>query len=175
MRIQVFLLLWLISIYSFAQESEKSFPDSWLGEWAGQLEIYGPQGVLQSLEMELHISEQEGEGSWGWTIIYKGETTDERKYELQLKDPAKSHYVIDEKNSILLDGYFLGNTLVTRFSVNRSLLMINYTFEEGQIIFDVFSGSLDTSVKTGEEITQVEEIRSYQIGNRQRAILRLKE
>jgi len=175
MRTKLALFFCLISINSFGQNSESSFPDSWLGEWIGTLDIYGPQGVIQSLEMELHISEEEGEGSWGWTIIYKGETTDERKYELQLKDPAKSHYVIDEKNSILLDGYYLGNTLVTRFSVNRSLLMINYTFEEGQIIFDVFSGSLDTSVKTGEEITQVEEIRSYQIGNRQRAILKLKE
>lgn len=175
MRTKLVVLFCLISINSFGQNSESSFPNSWLGEWIGKLEIYGPQGVIQSLEMELHISEEEGEGSWGWTIIYKGETTDERQYELQLKDPAKSHYVIDEKNSILLDGYYLGNTLVTRFSVNRSLLMINYTFEEGQIIFDVFSGSLDTSVKTGEEITQVEEIRSYQIGNRQRAILKLKE
>ncbi|MEM6802441.1 MAG: hypothetical protein AAF696_13615 [Bacteroidota bacterium] len=175
LRITLFFLLCCLSTYSFGQEEKLSFPEAYLGEWEGKLEIYGPQGVLQRLDMELHIKELEGEGRWTWTIIYKGDIVDERKYELQLKDSAKAHYVIDEKNSIFLDAYFLGNTLMSRFSVNRSLLMINYTFEDEKIIFDVFSGSLDNTTKTGEEITEVEEIRAYTMASRQQAILQKKE
>ena len=172
LRICLSFLLICLSVYSFGQEEKLSFPDSHLGVWGGKLEIFGPQGVLQSLDMELHIKNLEGEGRWTWTIIYKGDIVDEREYELHLKDSAKAHYVIDEKNSILLDAYFLGNTLMSRFSVNRSLLMINYTFEEEKIIFDVFTGSLDNTTKTGEEIKEVEEIRSYTMAGRQQAILR---
>lgn len=175
LRIFVTLFLCYLFSYAFGQEEKLSFPDSHLGEWEGELEIYGPQGVLQTLGMELHIKKLEGEGRWAWTILYKGDIVDERKYELYLKDPGKAHYVIDEKNSIFLDAYYMGNTLISRFSVNRSLLMINYTFEKGKIIFDVFSGSLDNSVKTGEEIKEVEEIRSYSTASRQQAILQRKE
>lgn len=153
-----------------AQETEQHFPDAWIGEWGGELKIYSGQGLAQTLEMELHISALE-KGKWGWTIIYKGDEVDERNYELNIKDASKGHYVIDEQNSILLDAFYLGNTLVSRFSVNNSLLMINYTFESDRVVFDVFSGNKDTSVVTGEEITQVKEIRSYQMGTRQRAVL----
>lgn len=169
MRIFLFSLLLLLCSGLFAQNQEAVFPDAWFGEWAGELSIYSAAGVAQSLEMELHISPGE-EGKWGWTIMYKGDETDVREYELQLKDAAKAHYIIDEKNSILLDGYFLGNTLINRFSVNSNLIMINYTFESGHIVFDVFSGERDNTQLTGEEIKDFE-IHSYQMGTRQRAIL----
>lgn len=169
MRLFLSSLLLLLFSGIFAQNQEPHFPDTWFGEWAGELSIYSAAGVAQTLEMELHISEKE-EGKWGWTIIYKGDETDVREYELQLKDASKAHYVIDEKNSILLDGYYLGNTLINRFSVNNSLLMINYTFESGHIVFDVFSGQKDNTQLTGEEIKDFK-IYSYQMGTRQRAIL----
>jgi len=175
MRIIVFTLLLIFTTSLSAQDQSAHFPEDWLGEWVGELEIYTAKGVAQTIGMELHIKDRGEAGKWGWTIIYKGDKTDERSYDLVLKDADKAHFVIDEKNSIFLDAFYLGNTLISRFSVNQALLMINYTFEPDKIIFDVFSGNKDTSLVTGEEVPDVEEIRSYQMGNRQRAILYKRE
>lgn len=161
-----------------AQHNVDVFPDAWIGVWEGELEIYASKSGanIPKVRMELHIMPHEEEGRWAWTLVYVGDTVrDERKYELVLKDGETNQYVIDEKNSILLDAAYLGHTLISRFSVNNSLLMINYSFEADKIIFDVFAGSKENPTRTGEEVEQVESIYSYPIGTRQRAVLQKRE
>lgn len=169
--------LWLVLVLWFggitAQDSLMTdFPQKWVGNWSGELEIYAAKGKVQTLPMELHILPADSAGVWKWTIIYQVEKPDVREYEMVLVDREKGHFLIDEKNSIKLDAWLLGNVLSCRFSVDNSLLLVNYTFESEHIRFEVFAGSKAHPQLTGEDAEDVNEILNYPVTNMQRAILR---
>ena len=170
----------LLTCFSFgmAQEVEQKqahFPEDFLGSYYGNLEIFNASGKTMELPMELHLHPTDSTHRWTWTIVYRGETLDERKYELVLVDSAKSHFQIDEKNSILLDGYWYGNTFTSRFSVKQSLLLINYVFEgDGKARFEVFPGNMENKVETGMEIEDSRPIYAYPMSGIQRAQLQKK-
>ncbi|MDX2247393.1 MAG: hypothetical protein SF052_11475 [Bacteroidia bacterium] len=169
---------WLILIGGFgegimAQDTlMNNFPDKWRGEWSGELGIYKPTGKVQSLPMKLRISPSDSAEIWQWALIYEAAEPDVREYELIVIDREKGHFLIDEKNSVKLDAWLLGNVLSCRFSVDETLLLVNYIFEEDQIRFEIFAGSKTKINLTGEELEEVDEIYTYPVTTMQRATLR---
>ena len=159
----------------FSQNEPASFPNDWLGEWEGKLMIYNQKGLASEIDMELHILDMDSVDRWKWVLIYKGEKLDERKYELVAIDTKAGHYQIDEKNSILLDAYWRDQTLISRFSVDNSLLLVNYHFEKEQIRFEIFAGGMTTAVQTGKEVKEIDEIKSFPVGVMQKATLKQKK
>ncbi|MEO0473426.1 MAG: hypothetical protein AAF206_27690, partial [Bacteroidota bacterium] len=124
-RTSIFLLgFFLITALSLQAQD---FPQDWQGIWKGKLQIFQNAAKVQEIDMELHIQPIDTSDNWTWTIVYKTEKEDRRGYELIVIDKATGHYQIDEKNSILLDGYVVENVFMSRFSVNSSLLQANYT------------------------------------------------
>ncbi|MEZ4829695.1 MAG: hypothetical protein R3C61_25935 [Bacteroidia bacterium] len=174
MKIRLWLLLLLIHTgVLYAQDSLMAdFPRQWEGEWAGELEIFSGKGKVQTLPMKLLIRPDEKNEVWKWTIVYQTDTPDVREYELIVSDREKGHFIIDEKNSILLDGWLLGNVLSCRFSVGKSLLLVNYAFERDFIRFDIFAGNKSEPRLTGAEVEDVGEIYNYPVTTMQRAVLR---
>ena len=175
MRLLALFLLFPLFISAQDDVPAFEFPNKWLGEWMGNLEIYSSQGLAKTIPMKLYIAETDEPDRWQWMIIYESEEKDLRQYELREIDYKTGHFVIDEKNSILLDAYWLGNTLCSRFSVNNSLLLVNYTFEEDHIRFEIFAGDKSRTNKTGEEVKEIDSILAYPVSTAQRAILRKKE
>lgn len=166
------LFLFIFPLLANAQTPISTFPDDWMGDWYGTMSIYNESGKAQELGMELHLAESDSAGRWQWTLVYEIDTVrDERKYELVVKDAAKGHYIIDEKNSILLDSYLYRNVLTSRFSVNNSLLIVNYTFHTDRIEFQILFGGLEDVVTTGEEVDEIESILSYPVKGMQSATL----
>lgn len=163
-----------------AQTTEtQPFPQSWVGVWTGELEIFNAKGKVQAVPMELHIQPIANSQNYTWTIIY-GEDREAgaRPYELQAVDAEVGHYVIDEKNSIRLDAFLVGGKLYERFSVMGSMLIATTELQGNQLIYEIISGS-DKAVSTtgnttveGEDIPAVE---SFPIAVRQQAVLRKKE
>ncbi|NJO01219.1 MAG: hypothetical protein HC880_05520 [Bacteroidia bacterium] len=49
--------------------------------------------------------------------------------------PTQGKYRIDEKNGIILDASFLGNTLISRFAVENNLIMAIYRLEGQTFLF----------------------------------------
>jgi len=168
-----YLLLFLFfPLFANAQTPITTFPNDWMGDWYGTMAIYNADGKAQEINMELHLAEMDSAGRWQWTLVYEVDTVrDEREYELVAKDAAKGHYVIDEKNSILLDSYLYKNVLTSRFSVNNSLLIVNYSFFSDRIEFQILFGSLEDVITTGEEVTEVESVLSYPMRGMQSATL----
>lgn len=165
-------VFFLLPLFANAQTPISTFPDDWMGDWYGNMSIYNAKGKAQELNMELHLAETDSAGRWQWTLVYEVDTVrDERKYELVAADAEKGHYIIDEKNSILLDSYLYRNVLTSRFSVNNSLLIVNYTFHSDRIEFQILFGGLDKVITTGEEVEEVESILSYPINGMQSATL----
>ncbi len=160
----------------WSQEIQKDttviFPEDWIGKWEGVLHIFGPKDTLQNIPMELKISENPENGRWNWFLIYKLEQEDRRAYELVLINEKEGHYRIDEKNSILLDAYLFGNSLISRFSVNASLLTVIYSLDPytEQVTFEVFGGSKESPFSSGKDLEEFD-VFSYPINTRQQAIL----
>ncbi|MEL6671536.1 MAG: hypothetical protein AAFR61_05070 [Bacteroidota bacterium] len=155
-----------------AQEHEAAFPAGWEGAWKGDLQIFSKGKITMEIPMELQIAPTDSAGIFQWTIIYYGEKTDRRAYELVPVDASIGHYVIDEKNSIFLDAFFNGSTLSSRFSVGDGLLLITYTLRGENIEMNIFFGGQEKKQKTGEEVENVGDIYSYPVGSLHRAVLR---
>lgn len=156
-------------------EERTSFPASWQGKWSGNLEIYSPKGLAQTVPMELHILPIENTKNYTWTIIYgEDKVAGKRPYELQPIDPENGVYLIDEKNSIKIEAYYLSGKLYSRFEVMGSLLLTAVEKDGDHLIFEIISGKLEPVSVTGDETVEGEEIpavKAYPVGVRQRAVL----
>lgn len=151
------------------------FPYGWVGVWKGELQIFRPEGLQQAVPMQLHILPTDSTGQYSWTIIYGPDTPDNRRnYLLNTIEREKGHFQIDERNSILLDAYFFNDTLFSRFSVMGSLLLSSYEMRNGQLVFEIISGSLTPIRSTGNSTVDGEEIpvvEAFPVGVMQRAVL----
>lgn len=169
------LLILGLHFFIFSAQAQTTQPNpitNWLGTWKGQLKINNVKGGKQiSVPMTLNIQPTDSSSRYSWTLIYgEGSSMQIRPYELL--DKGNGQYIIDEKNSILLDAYMLGNTLVTRFEVKGSLLMITYQLQaiDKQIIFRVYSGKHEPLNKTGGQ-KDVPEVTTYPMSVTQEAYL----
>ena len=161
-----------------AQTNANDFPTTWLGEWTGELVIFGPEGERQRVPMSLLIENIDTSANWTWQLSYgSGDKLDQRPYELVLVDLAKGHYVIDEKNSIVLDVYHIAGKIFSRFEVMGNLLLITYEKKGEELLFEVISGRETDKKQTGGQELDGQEIpivHSYPISIRQTASLKRK-
>ena len=153
-------------------EEKGEFPESWLGKWKGTLIITKPTGDTTQVAMQLHILENDSIDGWDWKIIY-GEDIEKgtRAYSLLEKDVEQGHYIIDENNSILLDGFLFGDTFFSRFSVMDNLLLAIYRKTGNQITFEILSGGEKPIAITGEGEEDIPPVGSYGLSVHQRAVL----
>lgn len=157
-------------------QTPKSFPESWVGNWAGELEIYNARGLAQKLFMGLNIQPTDSAGVFTYEIIYgDGDSKQVRPYSLHTVDAATGHYRVDEGNSILLDAYYRGNVLVEIFSVMESLLMTTTEqIEEDVLLWQIVVGNLEATTVTGggeADGEEMPEVTSYWAPTLQRARL----
>jgi len=118
--------------------SQYIFPDDWLGYWSGGLNIFNSKGLKQTVPMSLDLSKTDTSGIYTWAIIYgKDYTAQRRDYQLKVIDPYIGHYLIDEKNGILLDAYHIHNELSSVFEVMENTLLTSYKIESGEMVFTV--------------------------------------
>jgi len=178
--ITAYLFLFVQQTGVFAQEIAKdslTFPETWEGIWAGELDIYNAKGKAQTLPMELHILPIDSSDNHTFYIIYgEDKVAGKRPYELVTIDAEKGLYAVDEKNSIQMEAYLLGNTLIQRFEVMGNMLItINEKIDDNTITWQIISGSLEAVSTTGKEKIEGEdipEVKGYPIGVLQKAILK---
>jgi hypothetical protein len=143
-----------IDYKSIQEEENQLFPKSWEGRYIGTLEIFNVgKSTPQEVEMEL-IIEQVGLDSnkWEWKIIYgENKIKGMREYQLIIKDKAKGKYIIDERNSILLNAQFINGKLFSRFSVTGNIILATYRKEGEYICFEILSGNAKVEEYTGGE------------------------
>jgi hypothetical protein len=157
--------------------AQGSFPDSWIGNYKGSLEIFGIDSVKMKANMELKIAATRNDSIYDWHIKYEfNGKEDIRNYSLRLVDRNKGHYHIDEKNSIVIDSYlFNRNKLSSVFSVENNMIMVKYSLESDHIIFELWSVDQQQKNSTGKGVfdgNTVPEVSSYMINGQQRAILK---
>lgn len=150
------------------------FPEDWVGNWAGKLYIHSPKRAEpMEIDMQLNIQPADSADQWTWEIIYKTDsTTDKRPYLLKPIDRKIGHYVIDELNDIILDGYQRGNSFYSRFEVQKNLIEITYHYYGKELVFELLSGKNENPNLTGGTSEDIPEVKSYPVSVGQRAFLR---
>ena len=174
----LFLFVFILCVQNVdCQTDSLSFPESWEGIYAGDLEIFNAKGKAQTLPMELHILPIDTSENHTFYIIY-GEDKVEglRPYELVTVDAEKGQYKVDEKNSIAMEGYLLGNGFYQSFEVMGTMLMtIVEKVNADELSWTIIAGKNEAvsisggGVEDGEEISPVS---AFPITTAQKAILR---
>lgn len=172
------LLILLLSIASCKSKKTTykngNFPTDWVGNYHGDLIIYGVDSINMKLPMDLNIK-QKNDSLYAWEIIYnfKGKK-DIRKYELLVKDEKRGHYIIDEKNSIKINAFYRKNIFTSFFKVMNSYIVATYTKENNSIIFEIISATDSEKTITGNTIQGLDtipKVTTFFVNGRQKAIL----
>jgi hypothetical protein len=162
-------------IVDFSKKDTLHFPEGWLGNWIGNLEIVSVKGVTQQLPIELEMARTDTPNVFIWAITYgEDKVKGRRDYLLRVKDATKGHYIHDEKNSIYLDAFLIGNRLISDFAVEGTHLTSTYERVDDKMIFDIVFGDekvLNTSGNTIEGSDTIPSVKSFKTKGYQRSIL----
>lgn len=135
------------SVLIFGQAQIK---DGWPGKWAGKLEVIRPDGKVQSIPMELHIALMDSSENFTFTIIYgEDQESGKRSYELHTLDAEKGLYVLDEKNTIRIEAFFIGEKLYQWYEVAGSMITVTIWLEGEEMNWELVSGSAEPVSHTG--------------------------
>jgi hypothetical protein len=169
MRILITVYFLLMVVQMNAQPS--SFPDSFVGNWKGMLTWNRPGKQPQEFTMRLNIQPVDS-GRYTWQIVYGDNQQDNRPYLLMPVDTAKGHWQVDERNTIMLDSYVIGNVFSSVFSVSGSTIVSKYELtKEGLLVsFTTFATKAVTT--TGGTSTEVPPVDSYKILGLQQGLLK---
>jgi len=150
-----------------------SFPEDWVGRWKGDLKIYSGLGLQDQLKMELIIEPIAGSENYTFVIVYDtGLELTKRNYELIVVDKAQGLFLVDEKNSILIESYFIGGKWFQRFEVAGSKLNCTIEMQNKNLIWEISSGKSEKISTTGDKnIEGIYEVNTFPVGVYQRAVL----
>lgn len=171
MNYRLILLLVLIPFISKAQTPV--FPRDWTGNWKGELQWFKTGNpVPQHVQMELRIQPADSTNKYTWNLIYGAATEDNRPYFLLPKDSSGIHWVIDEKNGIVLDEYWIGNKLCGMFTVMNATIISKYWLEGEELIMEMLTIGAKPLVTTGNGSKDSPLVYSYRVNGYQLARLR---
>lgn len=165
------LVCWL-PILSTAQKATPSdnknvFPNSFIGNWKGKLQWIVAGKPVQSFTMQLSIQPTDTADQFTWQIIYGDSGKDNRPYILKPIDTAKGHWIVDEKDGIVLDSYVLGNCIQGAFTVLGNTIVDNYCIENGKMKVEFFSIKLGDKKQSGKGSDETPFVDSYRISSYQ--------
>jgi hypothetical protein len=165
-----FSLFILMIVYNKVS-AQTSFPQSFTGNWKGTLTWTVPGKAPQTFTMRLNIQPADS-GRYTWQIIYGDDQKDNRPYLLTPVDTAKGHWVVDERNSIILDSYWLGNKFTGVFAVSGSTILDQYWIENGEMYVEFVTYNSKPLAVTGGTSKEIPAVDSYQIKSVQRGVLK---
>lgn len=171
MRCCFLTIAFFAAVFSRAQD----FPDKFIGHWEGELQWFqtgktGPQKV----KMQLIIQPADTAGQYSWKIIYGEKNEDSRPYLLKPMDTAKGHWIIDERNGIILDQYWVGNRFTSAFTVQNSTILDSYWVEDDKLVAEFYSISAKPVRTTGGNSDEIPQVHSFGTKSYQKAILKKK-
>jgi hypothetical protein len=133
-----------------APSTQPAFPMSWIGTWRGPCQFTPVKGETKNFEMEVRIAATDEPNRFIWEIVYiDGDKRQVREYELQILDPQTGHCVIDEKNSIKIDSYLVGDTLLSQFTVQKGLITASYRVVDDHMEVQMVSADAAKTTESG--------------------------
>ncbi len=136
MRTTILLLFSYISLVG-----QQSFPNDWIGEYAGNMDISMLNGSKMDAEMKLIIEEIHKDSIWTFTMIISNDKFGEvvKDYRLVRKSDVESTaYILDEQNGILIDWSYLGDAFYSFYDVMESTYATSVRKAGDDILYDLF-------------------------------------
>ncbi|MCR6722428.1 MAG: hypothetical protein NVV59_19530 [Chitinophagaceae bacterium] len=157
-----------------ASSQNTVFPHSWAGNWQGNLFWTQPNSQnVQVVPMQLNIHTADSAG-FTWQLKYGEGETDNRPYFLFPKDSTGIHWVIDERNGIILDQYYFANRLSGVFTVMQTTIVNSYQLQGDSLVVEFNSFNKEPISQTGMGTEESPNVMSYRVTGYQRAVLRRK-
>lgn len=151
----------------------QNIPKEFIGHWEGELQWFqvGKKDP-QKVKMQLIIQPADTAAQYTWQIIYGEKSEDNRPYLLKPVDTSKGHWVIDERNGILIDQYWIGNRFTSNFTVQSSTILNSYWMEGNELIAEFYSISSKPITTSGGTSEDIPTVNSYAAKAYQKAILK---
>jgi hypothetical protein len=155
-----------------AQDAQAlSFPRDFSGHWTGVLRWFPSDKPVQTVEMQLIIQPLDTPGRYSWRMVYGKPGQDERPYTLMAVDSTRGHWVVDEHNGILLDGYWRGNRYTSVFSVQGTVITEVMWIENGALQVEFITYGENPVRESGGSSAEIPSAKSFPIRGYQRATL----
>lgn len=171
---QVFLFFAFFLLIQQNLIAQKNFPKSWEGSYKGKLQIYTLDSIAMQVEMKLEIAQTTNDTLFQWkmTYIFNG-NEDVRDYQLKVVDASKGHYIVDERNSIMIDAYYKNGVLTSFFEVEKSFIISEYSKIGEEIHFDIISAKDSPNLSGDQQVNgeTIPEVSSFPVNGRQKAVL----
>ncbi len=148
------------------------FPQAWTGQWKGLMIWYQGKTRQQSVPMQLHISPGDSADHYNWKMIYGEGGKDSRAYLLKPFDKNRGHWLIDERNSIVLDLFQIGPKLTGSFTVDGNTIVNNYSLRGDSLVIEFYNIQEKPIAVTGGRDSTIPKIKSYGMRSYQYAVLR---
>ncbi len=163
------LFFYIVSFLTFGQifSQENIFPDDFLGNYKGKLEIVNAKGK-QEIDMEFHFTKTDTIGTYKYVLVYNNQP---RNYFLIEKDKANGQYIIDENNGILLQASVFDNGIFSMFEVNGSLITTTEKFYDNYMDFEIMFTNTNKVETTGKGTEEIPTVKVYPFLGKQRARL----
>lgn len=166
------ILFTLLLVVVFCCARAQSFPQSFVGHWKGTLEWYqSGKKDPQKVTMQLIIRPADTAGQYTWQLIYGDQGQDNRPYVLKAVDSAKGHWVVDERNGILLDEFNVGNKLHCAFTVQNTTIINSYWLEGEKMMVEFYSLGAKPVRTSGNGTEESPKVDSYSVKGFQKAVL----
>ena len=171
MNMNYFLLACIVLLSSVAAGAQR-FPHAFTGHWQGQLHWYKPGSTTpQVVPMQLVVQPADTAGHFTWQLMYGAGGKDNRPYLLKPVDTARGHWVIDERNGIVLDSYWIGNQFSSAFTVGGTTIVNNFSLQGDSLLVEFRSFGAKPIAITGGTEKEVPPVDSYNMRSYQKAIL----
>lgn len=138
----------------------QSYPDQFIGNWNGTLNIYQGPKLAQTINVALDVMPLDS-GRYEWVITYGDSGKDIRPYMLIPVDTAKGHWAIDEKDGIVLDIFVTGKKFTSTFAVMGSAVQVCYWIEGEDLCMEIWSFNEKPDHKSGLGTEEVPEVNVY--------------
>jgi hypothetical protein len=173
---RTFLILLCCALGITAHAQQPAFPSAFIGHWKGKLQWMAAGRPATEFTMQLKVKPTDVAGQYTWHLQYGDSVVpvsseNNRPYILKPVDTAQGHWLIDERDGIILDGYVHGNSFHGAFTVNANTIVNNFIIENGKLMVEFFTIKLAEKNTSGKGTSDVPFVDSYRIAGYQKGVL----
>jgi hypothetical protein len=146
--LQTLIFVVFLSTLGWSQTPNLS---QWTGHYAGILFLEYPDGRLDSLEIEFEF-DSIGVHTWSHKFTFKSKKYGdmEKNYQLVWNDSlsTENHFILDEKDGILIDEVLLNNTFYSHYSVVGNDFATILRKEADHLYYEIVCSSPKAGIKS---------------------------
>jgi hypothetical protein len=160
-----FFVLSILGLLSFHTQAQNTFPEGWVGEYQGTLEIIIDKGVVDTIPVDFVMKEIEKDSVWTYTMSYHsaryGELVKDYRY-VRVRKNDPNHYLFDELNGIVMELTLMNDCFYGMYEVS-DMYFFNTLRKEGDGLYFELTMSPGTEPKlsAAEEEGETFEAKSY--------------